>query len=104
MTPYIKGSSCGMECVNCGWGWATTYIEPIKLDDKEYTLCVFPVENPSVEIIRCIAQLFSCNFLNSKKKLQQEIIIVDKAASIFSISSKLRQNNIPYVITPEFPY
>lgn len=104
MTAYIRGSSCGMECSNCGWGCATTYTDPIKLDNADYTLCITPVENPSIEIIRCIAQLLSCNFLCAKKKLQQKIIITDKAPSIRSIITELDKNNITYVITPDFPY
>ena len=31
MKPLSDFSPVGMTCPNCGWGWATTYIDPIKL-------------------------------------------------------------------------
>lgn len=33
MVPIDKKIPVGLTCPNCGWGWATTYIDPIIEDD-----------------------------------------------------------------------
>ena len=34
MVPIDKKIPVGLTCPNCGWGWATTYIDPIIEDDR----------------------------------------------------------------------
>lgn len=104
MESFIKNTTCGTTCKNCGWGWVTTYQEPIKLDNTDYTLCVKPIENPSVNNLRCVAQILACNFLEAKSKLQTKIIFTEKATAILDIALKLKSNDIEFTITPEFPY
>jgi hypothetical protein len=36
MKPLSDIYPVGMTCPNCGWGWATTYIDPINLDESDY--------------------------------------------------------------------
>lgn len=104
MECFIKDSICGTTCKNCGWGWVTTYQEPIKLDNASYTLCIKQIENPSIGTIRCIAHLLACNFLEAKNKLQNKIIFTEKAIAILDIALELKKNNITFTITPDFPY
>ena len=35
MLPIDQNKPVGMTCPNCGWGWATTYIEPI-IEDPNF--------------------------------------------------------------------
>ena len=104
MTPFISDSSSGMECKKCGWGWVTTYQEPIKLDDTDYSLQIEPDRTPSVDSIRCIAQILACNFLEARKRIQAGICIEEKAVTVRKIAAELRKNKISYIIKPDFPY
>ena len=104
MEHFIKDSTCGATCKNCGWGWATTYQEPIKLDGTDYVLCVNPIINPSIDAIRCIARLLACIFVIAKNKLQSKIIFTQKATVIHDIAEELVKNGIHFNITPDFPY
>ena len=104
MEYFVDGSTCGTKCKNCGWGCVTTYQEPIKLDNTDYTLCVKSIENPSVNNLRCIAQILACNFLEAKSKLQNKIIFTEKATAILDIALKLKSNDVEFTIMPEFPY
>lgn len=104
MSSYINGSSCGMECKSCGWGWATTYRSPIEEDNTDYELCIEPIINPSVDNLRCIASLLGCNFITAKSKMQDKIVMTRKAIAISDIALKLKSNNIAFTIMPEFPY
>ena len=104
MEYFIKDSTCGTTCKNCGWGWVTTYQEPIKLDTADYELCIDPIINPSVDNLRCIASLLGCNFITAKNKLQDKIVLMRKAIAILDIALKLKSNNIAFTIMPEFPY
>ena len=35
----------GMTCQNCGWGWVTSYFEPILSDTWDYHIILLPFEN-----------------------------------------------------------
>jgi hypothetical protein len=93
-----------MQCESCGWGFVTTYIEPIHLDETEYTLCIAPIATPSIEIIRCIANTLMCNYLNTKERLTNEIVLKNKAVTIRDLARALHKCNINYTITPDYPY
>jgi hypothetical protein len=104
MSYYMSTSECGMLCESCGWGFVTTYIEPIYLDKTEYTLCIAPIETPSIEVIRCIANTLMCNYLNAKERLTNEIVLKNKAVTIRDLARALHKCNINYTITPDYPY
>lgn len=104
MSYFIDGSTCGTTCKNCGWGCVTSYIEPIRLDTNEYKLIIYPIENPSTNSLRCIAQLLMCNYLKAKEKLHSEIVLTNNAVKIQEIAIELTKQNISFVITPDFPY
>ena len=101
---FIDGSTCGTKCKKCGWSIVTTYQDPIKLDDTSYTLIIEPIKNPSVEVLRCIASLLGCNYLQTKEKSQERICFKNKACEILNIAKVLCLNNIAFSITPKFPY
>lgn len=74
MEYYQRYGSCGMTCPKCGWGWATTYIAPIKRDEIEYTLTIQREKPAKMETIRSLAHLFICNYLEAKKKIETDNI------------------------------
>lgn len=101
---FVNDSTCGATCKNCGWGCVTTYQDPIKLDNTNYEVSIEPIENPTVDNLRCVASLLGCNFLEAKSKLQNRITFTKKAIAIIDIVSKLKTNNISHTIIPEFPH
>lgn len=100
----IDGHCLSWKCPNCGDGIATSYFEPIELDQVDYVLCIEPINNPTVDNLRCIASLSGCNFIEAKSKLKEKILFTQKAKNILEIALKLRSNNIEFSIVPEFPY
>jgi len=105
MVYFIKGLSCGYKCPKCNWNLVTTYIPPIHLDKIQYSIKLFPTENPSIDMIRVTARLFHCNDPASKKYLQFGTgSLTDKAEIIQSIARALSKAGISYSISPDFPY
>lgn len=104
MSSYINGSSCGMECKSCGWGWATTYRSPIEEDDTDYALTISSVSNPSLTTIKCISNILMCNFVTAKEKLKNDIVIIGKASTIEKYIKTLISNSIIFMVSPNFPY
>ena len=104
MSYFIEGSTCGTTCKNCGWGWVTSYIEPIRLDTNEYKLIINPIDNPSTASLRCISQLLMCNYLKAKEILHSEIVFTNNAVEIQKTAIELTKHEIKFTITPDYPY
>ena len=105
MNSYQKEGSCGMLCPSCGWGWATSYTNPIDEDETEYVLTVSPIQDPSLDAVKCIAQIMDCNFINAKSTLKHTYFSkTEKASEIKNIAKALLKAGIKFTISPEFPY
>ena len=68
MKPLSEIYPIGMTCPNCGWGWATTYIDPINLDESDYQMILVSSEN-SFSNIKIISEIANCNYIDAKKKI-----------------------------------
>ena len=106
INPYGEEDSCmGMECPNCGWGWVTTNSNHILFDQQDYTVTIPAFEKPSADIIRQVSKSLECNFLEARQKLQQDPVnLVCKATAVRDIARKLKELDIPFTITPDFPH
>ena len=105
MIYFIRGSSCGTECLKCGWGLVTTYIEPIKTDQTNYTLSIPTIGEPDIDHIKAISNILNVNFIKSKSLLQEgNTTITDKAIKIRDYARVLSEKDIQFTITPDFPY
>ena len=100
----IEGHCLSWICNNCGDGIATSYFEPIELDQTDYYLHIAPVIAPSPDVLRYISQLLMCNYMQAKARLVDEIIIKEKATKVNDIAYKLTTLNLAYTITPDYPY
>ena len=100
----IEGHCLSWICHNCGDGLATSYFEPIELDQTDYYLHIAPVIAPSPDVLRYISQLLMCNYMQAKACLNDEIIIKEKATKVREISRELITFNLDYTITPDYPY
>lgn len=56
----------GMTCQNCGWGWVTSYFEPILSDTYDYHIILLPCEN-SLLAIKTVSEIANCNYIDAKK-------------------------------------
>ncbi len=106
INPYDEDDLCmGMTCPNCGWGWVTTNQNHILFDQQDYTLSMSSIEKPSVDIIRQVSQSLECNFIEARQKLQEKPVhLVCKAIAARDIARKLKELDIPFTITPDFPH
>ena len=105
MVSFIRGSSCGGECLKCGWGLVTTYIEPIKTDETNYTLSIPMISEPNIDHIKAVSTILNVNFLKSKSLLQKgKATITDKAVKIKDYAKLLNDKSIRFTIAPDFPY
>ena len=71
MIDFENEGSCGMTCPNCGWGWATTKHDPIKLDANLYEIAIEGLANPSIDFIKVVSKIRGCNFIEAKTFLLQ---------------------------------
>ena len=106
MLPIDPHKPVGMKCPKCGWGWATTYIEPIKEDSTEYTVVLLASNAPSKESVKTIAGIAGIGFLQAKKMIENAptSLFVGKAATIKEVIATLDASAINYQVEPEFPY
>ncbi len=96
----------GMNCPNCGWGWASSYINEIDLDEKIYEIILLEGNEISNATVRAISIVTNTNYLNSRKILMKgdSTLIQGNARQIKEFASILETNNIKYKIVPEYPY
>ena len=80
MVPIVPDKplgSTGMECPECGWGWATTYIEPKYEDETVYKIVLDRGSDAAKENIKVIAGVMNCNYLRAKE-------VIDDAGHILA--------------------
>ena len=96
----------GMTCPNCGWGWATTYLDPIMDDTKDYTIIILDGNKLSKEILKTIAKITNTNIVKAKSILETAParILTDKAVCVRDAIKALEAQSIVYKVEPEFPY
>lgn len=94
-----------LTCPKCGCKIATTKWEEIDLDDTDYEIVLKPAVSPSMNQIKAISNLTGQNFLSSKNLLEKGgLLLRTKAVSLKEKSKILKENNIEYFISPDFPY
>ena len=105
MKPIHETLSIGMECPECGWGWVSTYIEPILSDKTDYHVILVSSDN-SLTVIRTISEVANCNYIEAKKLINNTPVEVfhGQAVEVKAIREKLEAASIDFKIEPEFPY
>ena len=106
IVPEKPVGSTGMECPECGWGWATTYIEPKYEDETVYKIVLDHGSDATKENIKAIAKVMNCNYLRAKEVINDagHILAEGKATEIEIFIQLLLQSRIKYHIEPEWPY
>ena len=105
MVSISETNPIGMTCTNCGWGWATTYIEPILTDTVDYRV-ILVSDNKSLSSIKIVSKTTNCNYIEAKKIIEKAPIEIfcGQAVDVKKIKEKFEAVNIEIKIEPEFPY
>ena len=95
----------GMKCPNCGWGWVTTYNEPIEVDYSVYHV-VLDSKDSSLANVKLVASIVNCNYLWAKRIIENSPseIFSGKAVDVREIRDRLVQAGVAFRIEPDFPY
>ncbi|MBQ4202919.1 MAG: hypothetical protein II655_04380 [Thermoguttaceae bacterium] len=95
----------GMKCPNCGWGWVTTYNEPIEVDYSVYHV-VLDSKDSSLANVKLVASIVNCNYLRAKRIIENSPseIFSGKAVDVREIRDRLVQAGVAFRIEPDFPY
>lgn len=105
MRKYREHGSCGMKCTKCDWSWATSFIPEISSDFNLFKLTIFAIPTPSIDVIKAVATLASCNFLAAKNNLQQgDIDFSLRAPQVLEYTNRLVPLGIDYKLSPECVY
>lgn len=102
----VLSGGCGMVCPNCGWGWATTYLEPIVRDMTEYQITLLEGNNTNTETIRAVNQVTHRNLLKSKQLIESapHKIFSGDALEVHEMKEILDEEAVLYKIEPDYPY
>ena len=107
MRPLDSQKPIGMTCDKCGWGWATSFIEPIYNDMQIYIVTLSSVASVTKETIKTIAEITGQNFLQTKKKLDNlpQMVFTGKAPEVAKICGIMKSSQgVEFEVSPEFPY
>jgi hypothetical protein len=96
MLPIDPNHHAGMICPKCGWGWATSFIEPIAEDAVDYTVILLAENVPTKETIKTVAGIAGINYLQARRmiKTAPQKLFVGKAMSVKSVLTALEASSI----------
>ncbi len=106
MIPVDSERPVGMKCPKCGWGWVTSYIDPIKEDETIYEISLEEGNQVTKDNIRLVSEISDVNFLEAKRLLENapKSFISGKAVDINDAVIRLKDAGIIFTVTPEYPY
>lgn len=106
MEEHWDPPSFSVVCPECGWGWATTKLEPIDEDQTVYNISLNACSKAGADAIKAVAKACSVNFLAAKKMIENpaEPVFSGKAREAAAIRDVLDQGAVRYEIDPPFPY
>ena len=106
MRPIDPSKPVGMTCPNCGWGWATTYVDPMLDDNTIYKVSLSNGNKASKSAIKAVAKVSGKNFIQAKRMIENSPsdIYEGKAIQVKEILILLESLPLSYSVMPEFPY
>ena len=107
MRPFDSKKPIGMTCDKCGWGWATSFIEPIYSDMQIYAVTLNGVASVTKEAIKTISEITNQNFLQAKRTLESlpQTVFSGKAQEVLKICGTLKSKQcFDFEVSPDFPY
>ena len=106
LTSEIKGSTLLLTCGKCGWSVATSYIEPIFLDETTYRLVLDTGNSVSKPALAAVSAATGGNYLSAKKLVESAPVTLAKALApeAMRLARILAEGDVAYSIEPDFPY
>lgn len=106
MVPIDPDKPVGMECPKCGWGWATSYIEPKLEDGTVYSIILEQGNELDVDAIKAVSKVANCNFIQAKAMIIEapQQMAEGRAVDIERYMELLDKAFVKYNIEPEWPY
>ena len=96
-----------LTCQRCGYGLASTWIDPIYEDETDYTLTLLPGNAPEKTLLQAISKTCGCNFLEARKIIASSTptpIATEKAPEMKRIIERFESCRDACCITPDCPY
>ena len=94
-----------LTCPKCGCKIATSRWDDIDLDPADYQITLESVPHPSIDNIKLVSSITGLNFIHSKALLENGgIVAKENAVKTKEIKTQLDDENIRYLITPDFKY
>lgn len=111
-TPIVKRlpddtiGTYGIICPNCGWGAITTYMDPICMDQTQYSILLLKGNDPSIEIIRAVNKVSHRNLVKSRQLIESapQVIYEGEALEVHGMKEILDAEAVLYRIEPDYPY
>lgn len=111
----IRGRDAILYCDEHGDMLVTTYFNEYESDHTKYDVILLPGNECNINNIKLIAKLTNTNSVNAKKLLascNEEVIFrnyhsninTEDASIIREVANKLKEANIEFKITPDFPH
>ena len=104
MIYFQEEHTCGWTCPNCGEGIATSYFDPMELDQTVYSIYI-EEQNPQAESIKALSKISNTNYLEARQALiDGTMCISGKASTIHKKVQLLKEYNVLFRIEPDYPY
>jgi hypothetical protein len=102
----VEGSTLVISCEKCNWSIATSYLDPVYEDEADYTLRMGFDAPTTKEALKVVSLLVGKNFIQAKRILNSPgyELFKGKAPEIKEAIEKLSFADVPYEVTPDFPY
>ena len=103
---FIEGSCMGQRCPICGWSVVATYLPPIQLDEREYTITLLPGCAPAKDALKAVSRLMMCNYLDARRMMRGAPmeLFSGRAPAVLEHMRALDEAGVPIAVTPDFPY
>jgi len=106
MIPIQKEGTTGMVCPNCGFGFVTSYIDPMYEDQNEYEIYLSKGNKITNKNYFLIQSITGKNIQEIKQLFESSPYLLYKghAAEVRELMNKLDESGVKYVIAPDFIY
>ena len=106
MRPIDPVKHVGMVCPNCGWGRATTDIDPILDDLHDYSIILEEAVKPSAEMVKALSRITGQNYIKTRESLKNPpcVVYIGKAKTVKVVARELTSLSIRFSIQPPLPH
>lgn len=106
MIPIQKEGVTGMVCPNCGFGFVTSYIDPMYEDQNVYEVYLSTGNTITNKNYFLIQSITGKNIQEIKQLFESSPFLLYKghAVEVRELKNKLDESGVKYVIVPDFNY